>query len=132
MNTLFIYLFFTPFFVIFLLTLNFLLAVHKPDIQKLSPYECGMNPLGTAREKFSIQFFLIAILFIIFDLEVIFLFPFSTALYLNSFYGYWVIMLFLLILTIGFIYEFSKGALKFVPTQSNFSPSSSIKVKSFM
>jgi NADH:ubiquinone oxidoreductase subunit 3 (subunit A) len=118
MNTLFIYLLFTPIFVIALLTLNFFLAVNKPDIQKLSPYECGMNPLGTAREKFSIQFFLIAILFIIFDLEVIFLFPFTTALYYSSFYGFWVIMLFLLILTIGFIYEFSIGALKFVPTKS--------------
>lgn len=114
MNTLFIYLLFTPIFVIGLLTLNFLLAVNKPDIQKISPYECGMNPLGTAREKFSIQFFLIAILFIIFDLEVIFLFPFSTALYHSSFYGFWVVMIFLLILTIGFIYEFSKGALKFI------------------
>ena len=111
MNSLFIYLLFTPIFVVGLLTLNFLLAVNKPDIQKLSPYECGMNPLGTAREKFSIQFFLIAILFIIFDLEVSFLFPW--ALYLNdiSFYGFWWMLIFLIVLTIGFIYEWMKGAL---------------------
>lgn len=126
MNTLFIYLLFTPIFVVILLTLNFFLAVNKPDIQKLSPYECGMNPLGTAREKFSIQFFLIAILFIIFDLEVIFLFPFTTALYYSSFYGFWVVILFLIILTIGFIYEFSKGALKFVPTKTSFNTPLSI------
>lgn len=111
------YIILTPIFVVGLLSLNLILAVNKPDIQKLSPYECGMNPLGTAREKFSIQFFLIAILFIIFDLEVIFLFPFTTALYHTSFYGFWVVFIFLIILTIGFIYEFSKGALKFVPTK---------------
>jgi NADH:ubiquinone oxidoreductase subunit 3 (subunit A) len=110
----FIFLLFAPIFTIGLLSLNFLLAENKPDNQKLSPYECGMNPLGTAREKFSIQFFLIAILFIIFDLEIIFLFPFSIALYNVSYYGFWVVIIFLIILTIGFIYEFSKGALKFV------------------
>lgn len=115
MNTLFLFLLFCPIFTIGLLTLNFILAVNKPDNQKLSPYECGMNPLGTAREKFSIQFFLIAILFIIFDLEVIFLFPFSISLSHISFYGYWVVSIFLIVLTIGFIYEYSKGALKFIP-----------------
>jgi len=115
MNTLFIFLLFCPIFTIGLLSLNFILAVNKPDNQKLSPYECGMNPLGTAREKFSIQFFLIAILFIIFDLEVIFLFPFSISLSHISFYGYWVVLIFLVILTIGFVYEYSKGALKFIP-----------------
>jgi NADH:ubiquinone oxidoreductase subunit 3 (subunit A) len=77
-----------------------------------------MNPLGTAREKFSIQFFLIAILFIIFDLEVIFLFPFTISLYHTSIYGFWVVLIFLIILIIGFVYEFSKGALKFIPTKN--------------
>lgn len=115
----FIFLLFTPIFTIGLLSLNLLLAENKPDSQKLSPYECGMNPLGTAREKFSIQFFLIAILFIIFDLEVIFLFPFTVSVYQTSFYGFWVVIIFLLILTIGFIYEFSKGALKFVPERAS-------------
>jgi NADH-quinone oxidoreductase subunit A len=78
-----------------------------------------MNPLGTAREKFSIQFFLIGILFIIFDLEVIFLFPFTISLYHTSIYGFWVVFIFLIILIIGFIYEFSKGALKFIPTKTS-------------
>jgi NADH-quinone oxidoreductase subunit A len=125
----FIFLLFAPIFTIGLLSLSLLLAENKPDTQKLSPYECGMNPLGTAREKFSIQFFLIAILFIIFDLEIIFLFPFSTALYHISFYGFWIVMVFLAILTIGFIYEFSKGALKFVSERTL--PSTNINSPSY-
>lgn len=64
------------------------LAVNKPDVEKLSPYECGMNPLGTAREKFSVQFFLVGILFLIFDLEVLLLFPYGAVVFNSSFYGY--------------------------------------------
>lgn len=79
-----------------------------------------MNPLGDARSKFSIQFFLVAILFLIFDLEVIFLFPFAVSLYHVSFYGFWIAIIFLVILTVGFCYEFSIGALKFhKPTSSS-------------
>lgn len=88
MNTLLIFMLFTPIFVVGLLSLNYFLGFNKPDLHKISPYECGMNPLRTAREKFYIQFFLIAILFIIFDLEVIFLFPFTTAFYHSTFYGF--------------------------------------------
>ena len=105
------YIILTPMFVIGLLSLNLILAVNKPDIQKLSPYECGMNPLGTAREKFSIQFFLIAILFIIFDLEISLLFPWCITLEMQSILGFITMLLFLIILTIGFIYEWKKGAL---------------------
>lgn len=96
-----------------------------------------MNPLGDARSKFSIQFFLVGILFLIFDLEVIFLFPFAVSLYHVSFYGFWIAIVFLIVLTVGFIYEFSIGALKFhKPTTSsstshiNSPPSSSISASS--
>jgi NADH:ubiquinone oxidoreductase subunit 3 (subunit A) len=73
-----------------------------------------MNPLGDARQKFNIQYFLVGILFIVFDLEIIFLFPYATVLYENSYLAFWSMSIFLLILTIGFIYEYTKGALKWV------------------
>jgi len=104
---------FVPVLVAVLLVVNQLLAVNKPDSEKVSPYECGFSPLGDARSKFSVQFYLVAILFIIFDLEVLFLFPFAVTLYETSLYGFWVVLIFLIILTIGYVYEWSKGALKF-------------------
>jgi len=73
-----------------------------------------MNPLGDARQKFNIQYFLVGILFIVFDLEIIFLFPYATVLYENSYLAFWSMSIFLFILTIGFIYEYTKGALKWV------------------
>jgi len=72
-----------------------------------------MNPLGDARYKFKIQYFLVGILFIVFDIEIVFLFPYATILYESSLLAYWYMLIFLLILTIGFIYEFTKGALKY-------------------
>jgi len=87
-------------------SLSYIIAIQNPNVEKNSSYECGFEPFEDARNKFDIRFYIIAILFIIFDLEIIFLFPFSTALYHISFYGFWVVMIFLIILTIGFIYEF--------------------------
>ena len=107
-----VFLVFTPILVTVLLALNLILGINKPDAQKLSPYECGMNPLGDAREKFSIHFFLVAILFIVFDLEIIMLFPFAVTLYYSSIFTFWIVMLFVAILTIGFVYEWRIGALK--------------------
>lgn len=78
----------------------------------------GFTPLGDARQKFSVQFYLVAILFIVFDLEVLFLFPFAVSLYEVSLMGFWIVILFLVILTIGFVYEWSKGALKFTKDPS--------------
>ncbi|GAB2626315.1 hypothetical protein GCM10027035_22610 [Emticicia sediminis] len=77
-----------------------------------------VTPLGDARQKFSVQFYLVAILFIVFDLEVLFLFPFAVSLYEISTMGFWVVILFLVVLTIGFVYEFGKGALKFTKDPS--------------
>ena len=85
---------------------------NKPDKEKLSAYECGFEPFEDARVKFDVRFYLVAILFIIFDLEVAFLFPWAISLSLIGLTGYFSMMLFLLILTVGFIYEWKKGALE--------------------
>ena len=91
--------------------LPFLLAERKPDKEKLSAYECGFDTFGDARGKFDIRFYLVAILFIIFDLEITFLFPWAIALKYIGLFGFWSMMFFLMVLTIGFIYEWKKGAL---------------------
>ena len=84
----------------------------RGDNEKLSPYECGFEPFGDARGEFDVRFYLVAILFIIFDLEVAFLFPWAITLGETGEYGFWSMMIFLGILTIGFIYEWMKGALE--------------------
>jgi NADH-quinone oxidoreductase subunit A len=84
----------------------------KPDAEKLSQYECGFAPFGDARGKFDVRFYLVAILFIIFDLEVAFLFPWAVTLGNIGLFGFWSMMVFLGILTVGFIYEWKKGALE--------------------
>lgn len=90
----------------------FLLAKLKPDAEKLSPYECGFEPWDDARGQFDVRFYLVAILFIIFDLEVAFLFPWAVALSKIGTEGFWAMMFFLGLLTIGFAYEWKKGALE--------------------
>jgi len=95
-----------------LLVSAFLLAYKQPDPEKLSAYECGFNAFDDARMKFDVRFYLVAILFIIFDLEVTFLFPWAVAFEKVGFFGFCSMMLFLAVLTIGFIYEWKKGALE--------------------
>ena len=87
-------------------------AVSNPDPEKNSAYECGFEPFESARLKFDIRFYLVAILFVIFDLEVAFLFPWAVGFQYIGTLGFWSMMLFLLILTIGFLYEWKKGALE--------------------
>ena len=91
---------------------SYLIVPQKPDAEKTSPYECGFEPFDDARHKFDVRFYLVAILFIIFDLEVAFLFPWAVTLGKIGVFGYWSMMIFLFILTIGFIYEWRKGALE--------------------
>jgi|TARA_Y100000294_G_scaffold45279_1_gene41763 NADH-quinone oxidoreductase subunit A len=91
---------------------SYLIATQKPDVAKTSTYECGFDPFDDARHKFDVRFYLVAILFIIFDLEVAFLFPWAVALGKIGVFGFWSMMIFLTILTIGFIYEWRKGALE--------------------
>ena len=87
------------------------IAPKNPDSEKLSPYECGFDPFDDARSKFDIRFYLVAILFIIFDLEIIFLFPWAVAFNEIGLYGFWSMIFFLFVLTVGFLYEWLKGAL---------------------
>jgi NADH-quinone oxidoreductase subunit A len=95
-----------------LVVLPFLLAPSKPDAEKLSAYECGFNAFDDARMKFDVRFYLVSILFIIFDLEVAFLFPWAISLRETGVFGFWSMVLFLFVLTIGFVYEWKKGALE--------------------
>ncbi len=88
------------------------LAPHRPDEQKLSPYECGFEAFEDSRMKFDVRYYLVAILFIIFDLEIAFLFPWAIVLDEIGVFGFWAMMLFLAILVVGFIYEWKKGALE--------------------
>ena len=90
----------------------FIIAVSKPDPEKSSAYECGFDAFDDARMKFDIRFYLVSILFIIFDLEVAFLFPWAISLKEIGVYGFWSMMIFLAILTVGFAYEWRKGALE--------------------
>ena len=94
------------------LAIPFVIAPSKPDPEKLSAYECGFNAFGDARMKFDVRYYLVSLLFIIFDLEVAFLFPWAVALGDIGIYGFWSMMLFLGVLTVGFIYEWMKGALE--------------------
>ncbi|MBI2736492.1 MAG: NADH-quinone oxidoreductase subunit A [Rhodospirillales bacterium] len=89
---------------------SYLLARQNPNSEKLSPFECGFAPFDDARGQFDVRFYLVAILFIIFDLEVAFLFPWAVALGDIGLFGFWSMMLFLAVLTVGFIYEWRKGA----------------------
>ena len=91
---------------------GFLLGPHKPDSEKLSPYECGFEAFEDSRMRFDVRYYLVAILFIIFDLEIAFLFPWAVVLDSIGLFGFLAMMIFLGILVIGFIYEWKKGALE--------------------
>ena len=93
------------------IVINFLFSPKKPDKEKLSAYECGFEAFGDSRMEFDVRFYLVAILFIIFDLEIAFLFPWAISLGNIGSLGFWSMMIFLFILTIGFIYEWKIGAL---------------------
>ena len=90
----------------------FLVAIRNPDPEKVSAYECGFEAFDDARMKFDVRFYLVCLLFIIFDLEIAFLFPWAAAFRDIGLFGFWSMMIFLAVLTIGFIYEWKKGALE--------------------
>ncbi|MEE8533268.1 MAG: NADH-quinone oxidoreductase subunit A [Alphaproteobacteria bacterium] len=91
---------------------SYVIAPQRPDAEKLSAYECGFDAFGDARSRFDVRFYLVTLLFIIFDLEIAFLFPWATALGGIGLFGFWSMMVFLVVLTVGFIYEWRKGALE--------------------
>jgi len=93
------------------LVIGKLLGPSRPDTEKLSPYECGFEPFEDARMKFDVRYYLVAILFILFDLEIAFLFPWAVSLDAIGFFGFAAMMIFLAILVVGFVYEWMKGAL---------------------
>ena len=94
------------------LGLSLTVGTQKVDPEKVSAYECGFDPFGAARQPFDVRFYLVAILFIIFDLEVAFLFPWAISLGDIGLFGFWSMVVFLGVLTIGFVYEWKKGALE--------------------
>ena len=91
---------------------SYIIGVKQPDSEKVSVYECGFDPFGSSRVPFSVKFFLVGILFLIFDLEISFLFPWSVIYSQIGLFGFWTMYLFLIILTIGLIYEWVKGGLE--------------------
>lgn len=100
------------FLISFLLAIiSFFFVFQKPNFEKLSIYECGFNPFGDSRVRFEVRFYLVAILFIIFDLEITFLFPWVVVFFELSYFGFLSMLIFLFILTVGFAYEWVKGAL---------------------
>jgi NADH:ubiquinone oxidoreductase subunit 3 (subunit A) len=114
MNTLFIFIIIIPVLVLVLLGLNLLLAVHQPDPEKVSAFECGYTTIyGQTRIPFNIQFYLVAILFLIFDLEIFYLVPFTVSMYYIGSYWFTIFVIFFIILTIGFIYELGQKVINF-------------------
>ena len=107
-----IFLFIALFLSVGFIVANFLASPSNPDPEKLSAYECGFSPFSDSRIKFDVRFYLVAILFIIFDLEIAFLFPWAVSLGNIGLLGFYSMMAFLFILTVGFIYEWKKGALE--------------------
>lgn len=91
---------------------SYILSIKRGYTEKISVYECGFDPFGDSRQKFEVRFFLVGIIFIIFDLEISFLFPWSLILSQLSIFAYWTMILFLAILTIGLVYEYLKGGLE--------------------
>lgn len=113
-----------PVLVAVLLGLNLLLAVHRPDSEKVTPYECGFSPIhGQTRAPFSIQYYLVGILFLVFDLEILLFYPLVATLYEVSQYGFWTAMIFFGVLTVGFVYEISRGVLHFTDQRSSLTSS---------
>ena len=120
MNALIMLFLFIPILVVILLALNLILAVHKPDTEKLSPYECGFTPIyGQTRSQFSVHFYLVAILFLVFDLEILLIYPGAVTLSNIETFGYTIIMIFFAILTIGFIFEIGSGVISLSKIYNN-------------
>lgn len=132
MATITLFILFVPVLVVILLVVNLLLAVHKPDSEKVTAYECGFQPIyGQTRNPFAISFYVVAMLFLIFDLEILLIFPYASCMYSVQSYGFWVVMLFFIVLTIGFVYEMGSGALYFTDQRSSIKKNISQPSKTF-
>nr|YP_009693746.1 NADH dehydrogenase subunit 3 [Inonotus obliquus]BBN21272.1 NADH dehydrogenase subunit 3 [Inonotus obliquus] len=114
-STLLVLFIFVPILALLLLGLNVLLAPSRPDESKVSPYECGFSVIqGQTRSVFHIHFYLVSMLFLIFDLEILLLFPLAVSLYQVNIFGFSIAILFFFVLTIGFVLEIGSGAIKFI------------------
>ena len=119
-QTLAILFIFVPILAIILLALNILLAPNRPDESKVSPYECGFSVIeGQTRSVFHIHFYVVAMLFLIFDLEILLLFPIAVTLYQVSIFGFSMVLIFFIVLTIGFILEIGSGAISMASSNPN-------------
>ena len=117
-STLLVLFVFVPFLSVVLLGLNVLLAPSRPEESKASPYECGFSVIqGQTRSVFHIHFYLVSMLFLIFDLEILLLFPLAVSLYQVNIFGFSVAILFFFVLTIGFVLEIGSGAIKFIESK---------------
>jgi NADH-quinone oxidoreductase subunit A len=94
-----------------IVTLSWLIGQHKPGLAKMSPYECGVQPIGDTRGRFSVKFYLVAMLFILFDVEAVFLYPWAVILRELKMFGFWEMMLYIAILIVGLFYVWKKGVL---------------------
>ena len=118
MNALTIYLILVPVVGFVLLLVSILLGKHVPYAEKVTSYECGFSPIhGQNRSPFTIQFYLVGILFLIFDIEIFMTMPYALTVYETSHYGFWIVMVFFVILTLGFVFEFNSKALYFSQVQ---------------
>lgn len=119
MTAITVFLVFIPIVVILLLAINLLLAPHSPYLEKDSPFECGFHSfLGQSRTQFTISFFIFGLLFLLFDLEIILIFPHSITIYNNEGFGLTILLIFFILLTVGFAFELGKGALKIQSKQN--------------
>lgn len=119
MTSIIFFFIFVPILSIILLSVNFIFAPHKPYKEKKTPFECGYHSfLSQNRTQFTISFFIFALLFLIFDLEIVLIYPYSVSGYSNKVYGLTVMIIFTLILTVGFIFELGKNALKIESKQN--------------
>jgi NADH-ubiquinone oxidoreductase chain 3 len=111
---------FIPVLALILLAINLIFAPHNPYQEKDSAFECGFHSfLGQNRTQFNISFFIFALLFLLFDLEILLIYPYIVSAYINSIYGLIIMLIFFLVLTLGFAYEIGKGALKINSRQNN-------------
>lgn len=119
MSTLSLFIIIVPVLVVILLVVNLLLAVHRPDSEKVTAFECGLEAISNqTRAQFSIAYYLVGVLFLVFDLELVLTYPYIANLYNSQGYGFWVFILFFGLLTLGFVYEIASGALYFTDQRS--------------
>jgi|SRR5271154_3903467 len=133
MTSITFFLFFIPLLAVILLAVNLIFAPHNSYQEKNSAFECGFHSfLGQNRTQFNISFFIFALLFLLFDLEILLIYPYAVSAYTNSMYGLVIMLIFFLVLTLGFAFEIGKGALKISSKQNNIDNIKNTKIVSYI